>query len=60
METKEQIIAEIEMRLTHARTLETQLERKWEEDVTNEDNYTQLMMWHATRVSLENLLRAIK
>lgn len=58
--TKEQIIDEIEWRLTDAKVKETQLERKWEEDVTDEDNYTQLMMWHATRVSLENLLRAIK
>ena len=60
METKEQIIEEIKWRLTDAKIKETQLERKWEEDVTDEDTYTQLMMWHATRVSLENLLRAIK
>lgn len=58
--TAEQIINEIEWRLTDAKIKETQLERKWEEDVTDEDTYTQLMMWHATRVSLENLLRAIK
>ena len=58
--TVEQITEEIKWRLTHARTLETQLEREWEKDVTNEDVYTQLMMWHATRVSLEDLLRAIK
>lgn len=58
--TVEQIINEIEWRLTDAKVKETQLERKWEEDVTDEDNYTQLMMWHATRVSLENLLRTIK
>ena len=58
--TVEKIIDEIEWRLTHAKTMETQLEAKWKEDVTNEDVYTQLMMWHATRVSLEDLLRAIK
>lgn len=58
--TAEQIIDEIEWRLDHAQTLETQFKMKWEEDVTDENIYTQLMMWYATRVSLENLLRAIK
>lgn len=58
--TVEQITEEIKWRFTHAKTMETQLKAKWEEDITNEDVYTQLMMWHATRVSLENLLRAIK
>ena len=57
--TKEQIIEEIEWRLDHARALEDQLEIDWTADVTDEDIYIQLMMWRASRVSLENLLRAI-
>lgn len=58
--TAEQIIDEIEWRFNHAKTMETQLKMKWEEDITDEDNYVQYMMWHATRVSFENLLRSIK
>lgn len=60
MIAKEQIIKEIEWRYDHSKTMEDQFKKKWEEDVTDEDIYVQYMMWHATRVSFENLLRAIK
>lgn len=57
---KEQIIDYLEYRLQHATELKDDFNEKWKEDVCDENNYTQYLMWYAVCVTLEDILKNIK
>lgn len=62
--TKEQIIKLVEERILHAHKMEKEWEHKWKESIdkeyTEDQCYTQYMMWWAVRVSFEEILKNIK